>query len=52
MKLAPQELPEEDIVYEKLIIEQLEVSANGILTVAFNKDIIKLNVEVGDPLKT
>ena len=25
---------------------------NGILTVTFNKDLIKLNIEVGDPLVT
>ena len=47
--VAPQELPDEDIWYEPLRIDQLEVSVNGTLTVIFNKDLIKLNIEVGDP---
>ena len=49
--LAPQELTDEDNQYEPLIIEQLEVTVNGTLTVTFNKDLIRLNIEVGDPSK-
>ena len=51
VELAPMEIPDEDIQYEPLIIEQLEVSVNGILTVTFNKDLIKLSIDVGDPLE-